>query len=216
MKQITFILGHYGSGKSEFALNLAFNKKVKYLVDLDIVNPYFRSRELEQLFSENNQYLISSSIQNSLGSDLPYIAKEAFLPFYNIENTAIYDLGGDNVGAKIIRQFSDVMIDKNIDFLFCINVYRDNTSSVEKILEMIDKIEESSGIKITGLINNSNMLKETRYEDIKFGEKIILEVSKIKGLEILYTGIWENIINSCGPVKGEVLKLNLYLRKKWL
>lgn len=216
MKRITFITGHYGSGKSEFSVNLAIIKNVKMLVDLDIVNPYFRSRELENTLNENNIKLVSSTVPDSLGSDLPYISKEAFEPFHNQELSAIIDLGGDGVGAKLIRQFSDLIKYEEVDLLFCINCYRDLTSTPDKIIEMIHEIESSGGLKVTGLINNSNFLRDTVYEDLLYGEKIVKEVSGKMNLDIVYTGVYEDIIKHCGKLEGELIPLKLYLRKKWL
>lgn len=215
MKKITFITGHYGSGKSEFTVNLAIQKKISTVVDLDIVNPYFRSRELEKILTEYQIKLISSTEKNALGSDLPFISPEAFAPFHSNE-TAIYDLGGDGVGAKLIRQFLDLIEPENVDLLLCINVYREQTSKHEKIIKMIKEIEVSSGLKVTGLINNSNFLRDTTYDDLLVGEKIIQEVVNITGLPILYTGVYEDILHKCSTLQGEVIPLKLFLRKKWL
>src|SRR5690554_6078317 len=100
MKRITFITGHYGSGKSEFAANMAITHKVDMVVDLDIINPYFRSRELFRLMADNNIKLISSPLKDKPGSDLPYIDKEVFSPFSDPAARAIIDLGGDRPGAR--------------------------------------------------------------------------------------------------------------------
>lgn len=216
MKRITFITGHYGSGKSEFSVNFALAKKVDFLVDLDIVNPYFRSRELEKLMESKDLKLISSPIENSLGSDLPFISRESFIPFYNKDINAVYDLGGDDIGAKLIRQFSEFIDYQDVDMLFCINVYREKTSSVEGIIQMINEIESSSGLRITGLINNSNFLRDTTYEDLLLGQGIIQKVAKKLNLNIIYTGVYENILNKCKNLDGEIVPLKLYLRKKWL
>lgn len=215
MKRLTFITGHYGSGKSEFAVNLAIRKNIKYIVDLDIVNPYFRSRELTDKLKENDISLISSSIVASLGSDLPYIAKEAY-SFLRGKDKVIYDLGGDPVGAVILRQFLDQLDLNEVDLLLCINVYREQTSTKQKIISMIKEIENSGGLKITGLINNSNFLRETKCSDIKDAEKIISEVSKELKLDVIYTGVYEKIANSCDQLLGEIISLKLYLRKEWL
>ncbi|HHX81171.1 MAG TPA: ATP-binding protein [Acholeplasmataceae bacterium] len=214
MKRITFIVGHYGSGKSEFALNLAVQKHVDLLIDLDIVNPYFRSRELGVELAEKNIRFVSSPIKG-LGSDLPYIAKEAFLPFYR-NLTSIFDLGGDDVGTKVARQFFELINYETTDFLFCVNVYREETDNSEKIIKMMEKIEKAGSIKLTGLINNTNLLRETSYQDLLIGEKILEEVEQRTGLKIVYTGVYENVLPECGKLAGEIIPLKLYLRKKWL
>lgn len=215
MKRITIITGHYGSGKSEVATNLAIQKHVDAIIDLDIVNPYFRSRELETLFKSHNIKLISSTIANALGSDLPYISPQVFNPFINKSTKAIYDLGGDGVGARLLRQFSDYL-DDDIDLLCCINIFREETETVSKILKMINILESSGGVKVTGLINNTNLLRETRIEDIKQGEAVIKAVGEITGLPIVYTAIG-NFLDTTGiEFAGEKITLDLYLRKKWL
>lgn len=215
MKRITFITGHYGSGKSEFAVNLAVVKQISNVVDLDIVNPYFRSRELLEVLKENNIKLVSSSVENSLGSDLPYIAKEAYI-LPNTNESIIYDLGGDPVGARVLRQFSDIVKRDEIDLLLCINIYRPETSNAKLIIKMINEIEGSGGYKITGLVNNSNFLKETTYEDIIAAEDIINEVSDKTNLKVIYTGVYEKLIPIIGKLSGEVIPLKLYLRNDWL
>lgn len=216
MKRITFIAGHYGSGKSEFSLNLAINKKLNLLVDLDIVNPYFRSRELEEELNKFNIKLISSSLKNALGSDLPFLSRDVFLPFYNKEIKAVYDLGGNDTGSRIFRQFSDLYKKEEVDLFLVINVFREDTESKDLIIKMIESIESSSGIKVSGLINNSNYLRETTLKDILHGEKIILEVAEYLKLPIVYTAVYEELINNELKVQGEIIPLKLYLRKIWL
>lgn len=213
MKRLTIITGHYGSGKSEFSINLALQKKVDKLVDLDIVNPYFRSREVEDLLNKHNIEIISSPLKNALGSDLPYISRDAYLLFLNKEYRVIFDLGGSDVGARVLRQFED-SIDEDIDLLFCINVFREKTNNFENIITSINEIEASGGIKVTGLINNSNLLRETKCEDILYSQEIISRVAKELNLKIIYTAVLSTL--NCRNLEGEVIPLNLYLRKDWL
>lgn len=216
MKRITFITGHYGSGKSEFAVNFAIQKGVDYLIDLDIVNPYFRSREVEDLLKAHQIKTISSTVEKALGSDLPFISPLVFSPFREKTIRAVYDLGGDPVGARLLRQFGDEIRPDETDLLLAVNVFREATADCNGIMHMIEDIETSGGMKITGLIHSSNLLRDTTYQDLLYGEKVLLEVRKKTGLEILYTGIWEKILNQCGEVAGEVVPLKLYLRKNWL
>jgi hypothetical protein len=216
MKRITFITGHYGSGKSEFSVNLAIAKHVDYLIDLDIVNPYFRSREAEEILGKNNITMISSGLKNALGSDLPFISGEVFHPFRDKSKKAIFDLGGDLVGARLIRQFSEVINHNETDLLLCTNIYREQTSSVQGIIKMIQSIEGSSGLRVTGLINNSNFLRDTTIDDILKGQEIVIEVSKQLNLPIVYTGIYEKVNQKQSQLVGEIVPLKLYLRKNWL
>jgi len=215
MKNITFLTGYYGSGKSELAINLAVNKRVDYVIDLDVINPYFRTREQEELLKSYNIEVISSDLDYKMHIDMPYISKRVFIPFHDESKRAIYDLGGNDTGAKLLRQFEDYN-DRDIDLYIVINVYRTESDSKDKIIDLINKIEGVGGFKVTGLINNSNLLRDTTLEDIAYGEGIIQEVSKETNLPIVYTTVWEEIYADNLVFQGEILKLKLYFRKNWL
>lgn len=218
MKRITIISGHYGSGKSEISANLAIQKKIDYLVDLDIINPYFRTRSLNVLFEKHNIHLVESTLKGMLGSDLPYVSGEGVVPFVNPNITAIYDLGGTENGVKILIQFLDRVKDLDeIDFLCTVNIFRPETSDVKSILQTISMYEAVTQLKVTGLINNTNLIKETTEEDIIRGEKILVEVSKKLDIPILYTVIEENNHpNYNYKFLGERLVLTRYIAKRWL
>lgn len=215
MKNITFLTGYYGSGKSELAINLALKERVDYVIDLDVINPYFRTREQEKLLEANGIEIISSDLDYKMHIDMPYISQRVFIPFHNKEKCAIYDLGGNDVGAKLLRQFEDYN-DQDIDLYLVINVFREDSSSKEKIVTLINKIEGAGGFKVTGLINNSNLLRETSLDDIAYGENIIKEVAAETKLPIVYTAVWEDIYADNLAFQGETLKLKLYFRKNWL
>lgn len=215
MKRITFVVGHYGSGKTEFAINLAIQKKIDYLLDLDIVNPFFRSRELESFLNEHQIKMIASTPLNGNYGDLPFLSKDIFLPFQKSDKLAVFDMGGNDAGALILRQFSE-HITEDVDVLMVINVFREQTQTVDQIIRQINSIEGSSGMKITGLVNNSHLLKYTTKDDIIHGNAIINEVSKLKSLPILYTAVRSDLIDSSLQLSGETLPITLYLRKTWL
>lgn len=215
MKNITFLTGYYGSGKTEVAVNIAVQKKLDMVIDLDIINPYFRSREAEEELLELGIKTISSDLDYKTHIDLPFISRKIFMPFHDHSLKAIYDLGGNDLGAKLLRQFEDYH-DQDIDLFIVINIYRQETDSAEKILKLINKIEGMGGYKVTGLINNSNLLRETTTDDILAGNKIVNEVSKTTGLPVVYTAVWEKIDVSKIDLAGELIKIKLYFRKDWL
>lgn len=216
MKRITIIAGHYGSGKSEISVNLALKEKVDYIVDLDIINPYFRSRALNDLFEEHNIKLVESTIKGMLNSDMPYVSGEGRVPFVNQDVTAIYDLGGTENGAKVLIQFTDYITDiENIDFLVTINIFRPETANAELIKKTITLLEAQTQLRVTGLINNTNMMEQTTLDDIIEGEKVITKVSKDLGLPIVYT-IVEETKEFTHDFKGETITLSRYVARKWL
>ncbi len=218
MKRITIISGHYGSGKSEVSVNLAIQKKINYLIDLDIINPYFRSRSLNLLLEENDIHLVESTVKGMLGSDLPYVSGEGVIPFIKDDITAIYDLGGTENGVRVLIQFLDKVKDlKEIDFLCVVNIFRPETSSVEKILQTITMYEAVTQLKVTGLINNTNLINETTEEGIIEGERILKAVSEKLKIPILFTVI-EETKDKIYKHKflGERLVLTRHIAKRWL
>jgi len=216
VKRITIIAGHYGSGKSEISVNLALANKVDYFVDLDIINPYFRTRALDQLFEEHGIHLVESTVKGMLNSDMPYVSGEGAVPFVNTNLTAIYDLGGTENGARVLVQFVDRATDfENIDFLCTVNIYRPETATAEKILQTITLLEAETQLKITGLINNTNLMDETTEQDIIDGEEVLKEVSKQLQIPIVYTVVEEHK-NFTRAFEGERINLNRYVARKWL
>lgn len=216
MKRITLIAGHYGSGKSEISVELALKEKIDYLVDLDIINPYFRSRELDTMLNEKGIHLVESTIKGMRNSDLPFVSPEGAVPFVNKDITAIYDLGGTEYGVRVLHQFLDKVKDVNeIDFLVTINIFRPETANVEKILKTISMYEAESQLKITGLINNTNLINETTEDMLVDGEKVIEEVSKILNVPIVYTTYMDSL-DVKGTYKGEQIALHRYIAKQRL
>ena len=189
-KRITIITGNAGSGKTEFALQYALWQKNFYekinLVDLDVINVYYRSRENIDFLEKNNIKMWGSGDFSFDNSDLPNVSYgfESLLK-ENVADKVIIDLAGTENGLKLLMALNNK--DFLYDLWFVCNVYREETESVEKIIDLLDKYEKFSGFKITGLINNSNFLENTKEEDIIFGEEILEKVSKIKGLPIEYT-----------------------------
>jgi Mrp family chromosome partitioning ATPase len=216
MKRITIIAGHYGSGKSEISVNLALLNKVDYIVDLDIINPYFRSRALDDLFTENGIKLVESTVKGMLNSDMPYVSGEGAVPFVNKNVTAIYDLGGTENGAKVLIQFLHRTDDySDVDFLVSVNTFRPETANSELILKTITLLEAQTQLKVTGLINNTNLIDETEESDVIHGEEVLKEVSNKLGIPIVYTVVEEHK-NFTYQFMGERITLSRYVARKWL
>lgn len=170
-KRIKIITGHYGSGKSEFSLNYVLQLRNQIegklaLSDLDVINVYFRTRERKELLEKRGIHVISSSI-DAPNLDAPALSAEIHTPLLNQEYTNIIDLGGDKAGAKVIARYRNMIKDDEYEFLFVVNANREKTQTAEEIMEYIDVIENASGLKVTGLINNTHMLKATTIDDVK-------------------------------------------------
>jgi hypothetical protein len=214
MKNITFLTGYYGSGKSEIAVNIAIQKHMDMVIDLDIINPYFRSREMEEELNKYNIESISSDMDARISLDMPYISRKIFKPFYDKTKKAIFDLGGNDQGAKLLRQFDDYH-HFDTDLFLVVNIFRYETDTDEKILKLINKIEGMGSFKVTGLINNSNLLKDTTLEDILNGQKILEEVSRKSQLPIVFTTVWNDVNTDNINFSGELIKMDLFFRKNW-
>jgi len=216
MRRITIIAGHYGSGKSEISVHLAIHKKIDYIVDLDIINPYFRSRALQSVFDEYGIHLVESTIKGMLNSDMPYVSGEAAVPFVNEKITAIYDLGGTANGGRVLIQFVDrIKKIEDIDLLYVVNLYRPETADTPRIINAISDLEGEAQIKVTGLINNTNLMHYTTVEDVIEGERVLTEVSEQLGLPIVYTVIEESHQFEY-PFKGEMIILKRLVANTWL
>lgn len=216
MKRITFLTGYYGSGKTEVALNLAITKHIPYIVDLDIINPYFRSREQGEILKAHGIQVLSNSLKGGIHADVPFIGGEVFTPFVNPSIHAIYDLGGNDLGAKLLLQFSDYLVQEPIDLVMVINPYRMETSTIPQIKELQKAIENASGVKVTGIINNTNLLKETTLDSLLEGNTFMEEVAKELHLPILYTMVNELWLPMSHPLQGEVIPFKRYFEKPWL
>lgn len=213
MKRVTFLTGYYGSGKTELAVNLAIKHRVDYIVDLDIINPYFRTREMQEQLSVFGIDTISSEMDGKMHLDMPYISKRIFLPLNQSDKRVIYDLGGNDQGAKLMRQFEDYH-DMEYDLFLVVNIFRMETSDSDKIIQLIRRIEGLGGFKVTGLINNTNLLKDTCVEEILAGQAILESVSQKLNIPIVLTSYWDGLKDDVN-VSNETLKIKLYFRKNW-
>jgi hypothetical protein len=216
MKRITILAGHYGSGKSEISTHLAFTNEIDMFVDLDIINPYFRTRALDQEFEARGIRLVESTIKGMRNSDMPYVSGEAAVPFVNPNIRAIYDLGGTDLGGRVLIQFKDRIRDReNIDLLYVVNLYRPETDRKDKIIAAIQALEGEAQLRVTGLINNTNLMSHTTEDDVYMGQDVLRQVSAELGLPIVYTVVEEHHRFN-GPFDGEMICLQRLVAKKWL
>lgn len=219
--KIYIIVGHYGSGKSEFSVNFAkklnAEKKAVCLADLDIVNPYFRSREMRLSLINLGIDVVSDTLNSVKGLDMPYISPAIRGQIIKNDKIVILDCGGDNVGVRVLNQFDDEIKKRDYEMYMIVNVFRPDTNTVEQIIEMKNKLESEVDLEITGYINNSNFLRETTVEDMVYADRILKEVSKLTNKPILYVSALKSLIDKLpDEISGERFVLNLSLRSDWL
>lgn len=218
--RIRIIIGHYGSGKTEFSVNYAVKlaeegKKVA-LADLDVVNLYFRSREKAEILEAMGIRVIGGAIKGS-GVDLPAITGEVLTPLQDKSYEAILDVGGNPQGARTLGRYHSYFEEGEYDMFFVLNANRPETATVEQAMEYIVKIQDVARAKVTGIINNTHLLKSTTVEDVMKGYKLAKEVSKETGLPIKYNVCLETLVDKLPQELGDnVFPIKLYMREEWM
>ncbi len=207
-KRITLLSGHYGSGKTNIAVNMALDLKKQYdkvaVADLDIVNPYFRTKDSMEDFKQNGIRLIVSEYANS-NLDIPALPDDMYAITDDRQLKTIIDVGGDDRGALALGRIAPQIIKENdYDMLMVINRFRPLTPDAESTLEVMREIELAGGIKFTGLINNSNLGAQTEKEDVLSSVKYANKVSALSGLPVVLTTVEERLYNI---LSGEIENL---------
>lgn len=219
--KVYIIIGHYGSGKSEFSVNFAKrlknNNNEVSLADLDIVNPYFRSREVKEALNSFGIDVVGDSLNSTKGLDMPFLSGAIKGHIIQDRKNVILDCGGNDVGVRVLKQFHADLIKREYEMYMTVNVFRPETSTVEQIIEMKEQLETEANLTISGIINNSNFLRQTTIEDINYSDQLLKEVSKKTNIPIRYVSGLEKIINNLPKeVGGERFILDLSLRTDWL
>ena len=199
-KRVTLFAGHYGSGKTNIAVNYALklraDGKPVVIADLDIVNPYFRTKDSEKELTEAGIRLISSQYASS-NVDLPALPQDVYSIVDNNTEYAVMDIGGDDRGAYALGRYADSLKkENNYEMFMVINMYRPLTRDVESTLEVMAEIEAAGSIKFTAIVNNSNIREETTEQDVLDSLGYADEVSKATGLPIRLTTVDEKLYNN--------------------
>ncbi len=218
-KRINIFTGHFGSGKTEVAVNTAVQLNEKgcktAILDFDIVNPYFRTADVKELLAQKGIWVMTTTYANT-NVDVPAIPAEVSTLFVNKDYRVVFDVGGDDIGARALSRYREEILDDDYEMYFVININRPMTASVEKIEEMIWEIEQSSRLKVTRLVNNTNVLSYTTGEDILKGQQIIREVSLKLGIPVGFTsGFAGNIDSVKDRIDGEILYLERLIKLPW-
>lgn len=191
MKRITLFAGHYGSGKTCIAVSYAkLARKSEFdtaIVDLDIVNPYFRTKDSEKELKAAGIDIIASEYANT-NLDAPALPKEIYSAISNKNLHLVIDVGGDDRGAVALGRYAeDITSENDYEMLFVANCYRPLTKTAEDALEVMREIEVASKLKFTGIVNNSNIGKLTTGVDVESSQGFINKLSKLAGLPVVMT-----------------------------
>ena len=244
LKRKTIITGHYGSGKTEFAISIALYKRhtvyAKHslhlrnslhlnelgdrfdyplaIIDFDLVNPYFRSQERRELLESNGIAVYGSAYDKTITAELPALSADVRAPLESDSCRVFIDAGGNDAGALVLNQFSKYFKDDETEMLTVVNANRPDTSDISGILKHIAAIEEVTSLTVSGLVNNTHMLRETTAADITHGFGLCSKICEITGKSLLCNCYPDGIVdpNKLKGFSGDLLPLGLYMRPTWL
>jgi len=203
---IVVIVGNYGSGKTEVAVNLSVERKLNgqdiQLADLDLVNPYFRSREARHQLRELGIEVILPH-ERYMAADLPILVPEVAGAIRDESSLVILDVGGDDVGATVLATLADNLKNKSIRMLQVVNPMRPFTETIEGCQKVRREIEATSKLEINGIIGNANLIDETQAAHIDDGYEFVLNYSRESGLKLEFITAPQQLASEIDPDRFE-------------
>ncbi|MBQ9505987.1 MAG: hypothetical protein IJR51_02415 [Clostridia bacterium] len=213
-KRVALFCGHYGSGKTNLAVNWALCLRAQglpvALADIDVVNPYFRSKDSEKELSAAGVRVVALPFANS-SVDLPSLPSEVYGLVQRRDVYAVLDIGGDERGALALGRFAPYIAEENdYEMFFVVNFFRPLTPDAESAMEVLREIEAATPLKFTAIVNNSNLGEETAPADVESTLEEARRLSVLSGLPLAFTSV-------CARLKDRVKADNLFymeLQKK--
>lgn len=217
-RRLTVVTGHYGTGKTEFAVNLALalaagGERVM-LADLDIVNPYFRSRERKALLEAAGIRLIATS-QACTDADVPALPAELLTILEDRSVRGVLDIGGDPVGARVLARFRPKIVGEDHQLLCVLNANRPEVRTVESAVSYLRAIETTTGLTCTGLVNNTHLCGETAEEEIYKGAALAGEVSQETGIPVICHVAEARFVPGLKELGAPVFPIAIHMKKPW-
>ncbi len=199
-KRVTLFCGHYGSGKTNLAVNYAMflrrQGRPVALADIDIVNPYFRSKDSELELRAAGVDVISLPFANS-NVDLPSLPSEVYGLVEKRDRMAVMDIGGDDRGAYALGRFAPYIVRENdFEMLFVVNFYRPLTRTAEEAFEVMREIDAVCEVPFTGIVNNSNLGELTDEDCVRRTFKEAQKLSRLADKPVRFTSVEERLAGS--------------------
>ena len=227
MKDVKVLIGNYGSGKSELALNFAMQAAARgertELLDLDMVNTYFRLTERGKMVEQKEIRLVSPNFACS-GIETLSLPAEVSSAFVLDWDTVIFDVGGDDVGATALgRYHQDFMALEPgaLEVLNVVNIRRPLASTVEKIHRLQEGMQTHARLQITGMINNTNLSTMTSADDLWDGYELLRQVVELTGIPVAYTTGKKDILDAFlardpdPKYVGKPVAIDVYMHRDW-
>lgn len=197
-KRVTLFAGHYGSGKTNiavnFALHLAGEGKAVTLADMDIVNPYYRSKDSAQELEAAGVKVIASAYANT-NVDVPALPQEMYSVTEDTSRYAVLDVGGDDRGALALGRYAPAILKENdYHMIYVFNASRPLSRTAEMAMEIMGEIEVAGGIPFTAIVNNTNLGRDTDWETVAASRQEAEKLSQISGLPLLFTAVEEGVL----------------------
>ncbi len=208
--RLTIIIGAYGSGKSEIAVNMslaqrkALPDKKLLIADLDIVNPFYRSSDCASALEAEGIRLVTPMYAGS-NVDAPVLPPDMYVIFDDESYQGIFDIGGEDMGALVLGSLKKRIENTDAVIYMAVNTLRPFTSDAEQIAIMTNELAAAAGFKIDGYLNNTNLLEETTADMLVEGEAKILEASAITGIPLVANCVMENVAIPDGVLKDREL-----------
>jgi hypothetical protein len=219
IKRVALFAGHYGSGKTNLAINYALRLRTIVenvaICDLDIVNPYFRTKDSEQLLRQAGIRLISSAYANS-NLDVPAIPPETYAIIHERDLYPVVDVGGDDRGALALGRYSPYIREEDdYEMFLVINMFRPLTGTGTNAVDILREIEAASGLPFTAIINNSNLGAETTPEDVLASVGYADEISGLTGLPVRYTSVREDLYPALNGKIRDLFPIKIFGKPQW-
>lgn len=215
-KKITVISGHYGSGKTNISINLAFELSKLgnvAIFDLDIVNPYFRTSDFTDQMKDAGIDVVSTIFANT-NLDTPAVTGMFNNIYSGKYDYVIVDVGGDDSGAFALGQYAEgIARTGDWDHLYVVNFSRNLSSTIDDNIEMMYQIEAAGKLPYTGIINNTNIGNETDNSVVENSFPKLVELSKRSNIPLIFTSVTDGIEVSGSPT--ELFKIQIHTKKYW-
>ena len=216
--RLLIVAGHFGTGKTEFSVNLALDLarsgEKTMLADLDIVNPYFRSRERKGELQAAGVRVISSS-QECSDADIPALPAELLTVLEDRTYRGVLDIGGDPDGARVLARFQPKIVQEDYQLIFVSNYNRPEVRRAEDAVSYLRSIEAVTGLTCGGIVNNTHLCGETTAEEIRKGARLAGEISRLTGIPVLCHTAVSSIARQADAPDLSIYPITIHMKKPW-